>query len=67
MVNATNRTAYVYITAMVDPGGATNVPSRYYRVRGLVPLSQTKSAIKSAGTLRRRVKGTSAVLQPVAD
>ncbi len=25
------------VTNMVDPGGATNVPSRYYRVRVLVP------------------------------
>ncbi len=25
------------LTNMVDPGGATNVPSRYYRVRVLVP------------------------------
>jgi hypothetical protein len=25
------------ITNMVDPGGATNVPSRYYRVRVLTP------------------------------
>ncbi|HVM61294.1 MAG TPA: polysaccharide lyase family 7 protein [Verrucomicrobiae bacterium] len=25
------------VTSMVDPGGATNMPSRYYRVRVLVP------------------------------
>ena len=25
------------LTNMVDPGGATNVPARYYRVRVLVP------------------------------
>jgi hypothetical protein len=25
------------VTNMVDPGGATNTPSRYYRVRVLVP------------------------------
>jgi len=25
------------VTNMVDPGGATNSPARYYRVRVLVP------------------------------
>jgi hypothetical protein len=25
------------VTNMVDPGGATNIPSRYYRVRVLLP------------------------------
>jgi hypothetical protein len=33
------------VTNMVDSGGATNVPSRYYRVRVLVPYTTTKICI----------------------